>query len=68
MKTFVAFADPDSSTYAFRGADPGGVREFPDRFAAFTVLPEDLGGTGENTGIGELIADGDSVWALAATK
>lgn len=28
----VAFADPDSSTYAFRGSDPGGVVEFPDRF------------------------------------
>jgi len=34
----VAFADPDSSTYAFRGADPGGVRDFPDRFGATTVL------------------------------
>jgi superfamily I DNA/RNA helicase/RecB family exonuclease len=30
----VAFADPDSSTYAFRGADPGGVVAFPDRFQA----------------------------------
>jgi superfamily I DNA/RNA helicase/RecB family exonuclease len=28
----VAFADPDSSTFAFRGADPGGVTSFPDRF------------------------------------
>ena len=28
----VVFADPDSSTFAFRGGDPGGVREFPDRF------------------------------------
>lgn len=28
----VAFADPDSSTFGFRGADPDGVREFPDRF------------------------------------
>lgn len=28
----VAFADPDSSTYGFRGGDPEGVREFPDRF------------------------------------
>jgi superfamily I DNA/RNA helicase/RecB family exonuclease len=34
----VAFADPDSSTYAFRGADPGGVREFPDRFGAASLL------------------------------
>jgi superfamily I DNA/RNA helicase/RecB family exonuclease len=28
----VAFADPDSSTFAFRGADPGGVTSFPHRF------------------------------------
>ena len=28
----VAFADPDSSTYGFRGADPAGVAAFPDRF------------------------------------
>lgn len=30
----VAFADPDSSTFAFRGADPAGVSAFPDRFRA----------------------------------
>lgn len=50
----VAFADPDSSTYAFRGADPGGVRDFPDRFGASTLLltrshratPELLAATG----------------------
>jgi superfamily I DNA/RNA helicase/RecB family exonuclease len=28
----VAFADPDSSTYAFRGADPSAVATFADRF------------------------------------
>jgi superfamily I DNA/RNA helicase/RecB family exonuclease len=28
----VAFADPDSSTFAFRGADPGIVGDFSDRF------------------------------------
>ncbi len=28
----VAFADPDSSTFAFRGADPAGVTTFPHRF------------------------------------
>ncbi len=33
----VAFADPDSSVYAFRGADPGGVTDFPDRFHATTT-------------------------------
>ncbi|MGW0436321.1 ATP-dependent helicase [Micromonospora sp. NPDC003197] len=31
-KPLVAFADPDSSTYAFRGADPAGVSTFPHRF------------------------------------
>ncbi|HET6214493.1 MAG TPA: UvrD-helicase domain-containing protein, partial [Micromonosporaceae bacterium] len=35
----VAFADPDSSTYAFRGADPGGVWAFPDRFRTADGLP-----------------------------
>lgn len=28
----VAFADPDSSIFGFRGADPAGVAAFPDRF------------------------------------
>jgi superfamily I DNA/RNA helicase/RecB family exonuclease len=28
----VAFADPDSSTFGFRGADPAGVAAFADRF------------------------------------
>ena len=28
----MGFADPDSSTFAFRGADPTGVRDFTDRF------------------------------------
>ncbi|MDG4784636.1 ATP-dependent DNA helicase [Micromonospora sp. WMMD1102] len=31
-KPLVAFADPDSSTYAFRGADPEIVHGFPHRF------------------------------------
>ncbi|MFS8521061.1 MAG: ATP-dependent DNA helicase [Micromonosporaceae bacterium] len=35
----VVFADPDSSTYAFRGSDPEGVREFPDRFPTPTGDP-----------------------------
>src|SRR5262249_3214817 len=30
-KHLVAFADPDSSTFAFRGADPGVVSGFPHR-------------------------------------
>ncbi|MER5453395.1 ATP-dependent DNA helicase [Micromonospora sp. NPDC002389] len=35
----VAFADPDSSTYAFRGADPGGVTTFPHRFRTASGAP-----------------------------
>jgi superfamily I DNA/RNA helicase/RecB family exonuclease len=31
-KHVVAFADPDSSTFAFRGADPAVVADFPHRF------------------------------------
>ncbi|HEX6967359.1 MAG TPA: ATP-dependent DNA helicase [Micromonosporaceae bacterium] len=31
-KNLIAFADPDSSTYGFRGADPTGVTNFPTRF------------------------------------
>lgn len=32
----VAFGDPDSSTFAFRGADPAGVGQFCDRFPTVT--------------------------------
>jgi superfamily I DNA/RNA helicase/RecB family exonuclease len=35
----VVFADPDSSTFGFRGGDPDGVREFPDRFPTVTGEP-----------------------------
>ncbi|WP_425565500.1 ATP-dependent helicase [Pilimelia columellifera] len=35
----VAFADPDSSIYSFRGADPAGARGFPDRFRAADGAP-----------------------------
>ncbi|WP_236647952.1 ATP-dependent helicase, partial [Micromonospora sicca] len=35
----VAFADPDSSTYAFRGADPAGVTAFPHRFRTASGAP-----------------------------
>ena len=37
--TLVAFADPDSSTYAFRGADPTGVTTFPHRFRTASGAP-----------------------------
>lgn len=35
----VAFADPDSSTFAFRGAAPEIVARFPDRFTTAAGLP-----------------------------
>ncbi|SBT64520.1 Superfamily I DNA or RNA helicase [Micromonospora sediminicola] len=35
----VAFADPDSSTYAFRGADPAGITTFPHRFRTASGAP-----------------------------
>ncbi|MEU8208279.1 PD-(D/E)XK nuclease family protein [Micromonospora sp. NPDC049044] len=35
----VAFADPDSSTYAFRGADPAGVSTFTHRFRTASGAP-----------------------------
>ena len=35
----VVFADPDASIYGFRGGDPGGVREFPDRFRTVAGEP-----------------------------
>ncbi|MFU8871959.1 ATP-dependent helicase [Micromonospora sp. SL4-19] len=38
-RSLVAFADPDSSTYAFRGADPAGVTTFPHRFRTASGAP-----------------------------
>ncbi|MEO3780660.1 ATP-dependent DNA helicase [Micromonospora sp. B11E3] len=38
-KSLVAFADPDSSTYAFRGADPAGGTAFPHRFRTASGAP-----------------------------
>ncbi|MGB2571616.1 ATP-dependent helicase [Micromonospora citrea] len=38
-KSLVAFADPDSSTYAFRGADPAVVSGFPHRFRTASGAP-----------------------------
>ncbi len=37
--SLVAFGDPDSSTYAFRGADPTGVAAFPHRFRTASGAP-----------------------------
>lgn len=38
-KALVVLADPDSSTYAFRGADPAGVVTFPHRFRTASGAP-----------------------------
>ncbi|WP_368052553.1 ATP-dependent helicase [Micromonospora sp. HUAS LYJ1] len=38
-RPLVAFADPDSSTYAFRGADPAVVTAFPHRFRTASGAP-----------------------------
>ncbi|WFE67348.1 ATP-dependent DNA helicase [Micromonospora sp. WMMD714] len=38
-RPLVAFADPDSSTYAFRGADPAVVAAFPHRFRTASGAP-----------------------------
>ena len=35
----VAFADPDSATFGFRGGDPDGVRQFPERFPTAAGQP-----------------------------
>ena len=47
----VGFADPDSSTFAFRGADPSGVRDFTDRFrtAEGGEAPQIVLGTGHRS-------------------
>ncbi|GAA2936247.1 hypothetical protein GCM10020221_34980 [Streptomyces thioluteus] len=33
-RPLIAFGDPDQSIYAFRGADVGGILDFPDAFRA----------------------------------
>ncbi len=35
----VAFADPDTATFGFRGADARGVADFPDRFTGMDTTP-----------------------------
>jgi superfamily I DNA/RNA helicase len=56
-KPLVAFADPDSSTFAFRGADPAGVSTFTHRFRTMSgaVAPTVTLHTSYRTG-GELLA------------
>ncbi|MGR8008411.1 ATP-dependent helicase [Streptomyces hypolithicus] len=38
-RTLVAFGDPDQSIYAFRGADVGGILDFPDTFPGTDQKP-----------------------------
>ncbi|WP_433792063.1 UvrD-helicase domain-containing protein [Actinoplanes sp. CA-252034] len=38
-KSLIAFADPDSSIYGFRGADPAVVTAFPPRFRSISGAP-----------------------------
>ncbi|WP_244317874.1 ATP-dependent helicase [Streptomyces chryseus] len=38
-RTLVAFGDPDQSIYAFRGADVGGILDFPDTFRGTNGKP-----------------------------
>jgi len=38
-RDLVAVGDPDQSIYAFRGADVGGIRQFPGRFPAANGTP-----------------------------
>jgi superfamily I DNA/RNA helicase/RecB family exonuclease len=52
----VAFADPDSSTFAFRGADPGLVGSFPDRFAVRGIPAPVVTLTANHRSTAELIA------------
>ncbi|WP_415624402.1 ATP-dependent helicase [Phytohabitans flavus] len=56
-KPLVAFADPDSSTFAFRGADPAGIGTFTHRFRTVSgaVAPTVTLQTSYRTG-GELLA------------
>ncbi|MFC0528010.1 ATP-dependent helicase [Phytohabitans kaempferiae] len=56
-KPLVAFADPDSSTFAFRGADPTGVTTFTHRFRTVSgaVAPTVTLHSNYRTG-GELLA------------
>jgi superfamily I DNA/RNA helicase/RecB family exonuclease len=35
----VVFADPDAATFGFRGSDPEGVRDFPERFSTAAGAP-----------------------------
>ncbi|MEU5208298.1 ATP-dependent DNA helicase [Streptomyces sp. NPDC020742] len=57
-RTLVAFGDPDQSIYAFRGADVGGILDFPETFrrADGTPAPVAVLGTSRRSGADLLAA------------
>ncbi|OIJ93194.1 DNA helicase UvrD [Streptomyces colonosanans] len=57
-RTLVAFGDPDQSIYAFRGADVGGILEFPYAFprADGAPAPVEVLGTSRRSGAALLAA------------
>ncbi|MGW7056411.1 UvrD-helicase domain-containing protein [Streptomyces sp. NPDC054887] len=57
-RTLVAFGDPDQSIYAFRGADVGGILDFPDTFRGTdgSPSPVEVLTTSRRSGAGLLAA------------
>ncbi|PWI44001.1 ATP-dependent DNA helicase [Streptomyces sp. ICBB 8177] len=57
-RTLVAFGDPDQSIYAFRGADVGGILDFPDTFRRADGRPAPVAvlGVSRRAGAGLLAA------------
>ncbi|WP_394816313.1 ATP-dependent helicase [Streptomyces mooreae] len=57
-RTLIAFGDPDQSIYAFRGADVGGILDFPETFrrADGTPAPVAVLGTSRRSGAALLAA------------
>ncbi|MBY8884217.1 ATP-dependent helicase [Streptomyces sp. PTM05] len=57
-RTLVAFGDPDQSIYAFRGADVGGILDFPDTFRRADGRPAPVAvlGVSRRSGAGLLAA------------
>ncbi|MCN9239989.1 ATP-dependent helicase [Streptomyces sp. RY43-2] len=57
-RTLVAFGDPDQSIYAFRGADVGGILDFPHAFPRVdgTPAPVEVLGTSRRSGAALLAA------------
>ncbi|MEV6107696.1 UvrD-helicase domain-containing protein [Streptomyces sp. NPDC051940] len=56
-RTLVAFGDPDQSIYAFRGADVGGILEFPYAFPRPDGTPADVAVLGTSRRSGKVLLD-----------